>query len=83
MRKVEKSADGSSLSQVTKTDRFTKSGSLFFSFLYLCVNLFLTTQVNKEPIFIYSDVLIYNCKTQNVGRKKEKNRIPHLMNSKQ
>lgn len=58
MRKVEKSADGSSLSQVTKTDRFTKSGSLFFSFLYLCVNLFLTTQVNKEPIFIYSDVLI-------------------------
>lgn len=26
MRKVEKSADGSTLSQVTKTDRFAKSG---------------------------------------------------------
>lgn len=31
MRKVEKSADGSSLSQVTKTDRFAQSGSLWFS----------------------------------------------------
>lgn len=29
MRKVEKSADGSSLSQITKTDRFTHSGSCF------------------------------------------------------
>lgn len=69
-----------------KSPRQTVSPSLvvyFFYFLYLCVNLFLTTQVNKEPIFIYSDVLIYNCKTQNVGRKKEKNRIPNLMNSKQ
>lgn len=27
MRKVEKSADGASLSQITKTDRFTHSGS--------------------------------------------------------
>lgn len=32
MRKVEKSADGSSHSQVTKTDRFASSGSLFCSF---------------------------------------------------
>lgn len=30
MRKVEKSADGSSLSQVTKTDRFAQSGILIF-----------------------------------------------------
>lgn len=30
MRKVEKSADGSTLSQVTKTDRFAQSGTLFF-----------------------------------------------------
>lgn len=30
MRKMEKSADGSSLSQVTKTDRFAQSGSFFF-----------------------------------------------------
>lgn len=29
MRKVEKSADGSCLSQITKTDRFTHSGSHF------------------------------------------------------
>lgn len=36
MRKVEKSADGSSLSQVTKTDRFASSGSfLIFSFALL------------------------------------------------
>lgn len=34
MRKVEKSADGSTLSQVTKTDRFAQSGS----FLFLCIS---------------------------------------------
>lgn len=31
MRQVEKSADGSSLSQITKTDRFTHSGSSFIT----------------------------------------------------
>lgn len=47
MRKVEKSADGSKLSQVTKTDRFASSGSFFFSlsflhFWNLLLNLFWT-----------------------------------------
>lgn len=35
MKKVEKSADGSTLSQVTKTDRFAQSGTFLFCLVSL------------------------------------------------
>lgn len=80
MRKVEKSADGSSLSQVTKTNRFAQSGSFFFSCLFLCIfrpllnlYLYLITQVNNEPILIHSFFFLQSEDTKGLlGGKKEK-----------
>jgi len=48
MRKVEKSADGSSLSQVTKTDRFASSGTLVFSPYISCAFQNLTLKLTFE-----------------------------------